>query len=83
MLLVSKSIALTESGPIYRIHSGHFSGFQMGDPVRPPYTVKLHLFDPADRHYEILISSPPESGPTLTQPQLNAIVASIQPRQPR
>ena len=53
-------------------------GFQRGNPSLVPHQVKLELFDTADRHYRIWITSNRE-GPAITQPEINAIIASIRP----
>jgi hypothetical protein len=65
-------------GALYCINLGGMCGFRRGSPSIGPYLVTLELFDTADRHYTIWISSNRE-GPAITQPEINAIVASIRP----
>jgi hypothetical protein len=51
-------------------------GLQQGSPSVLPYRVDLMLFDSSDQRYKILIY-PLDDHPTITQAQINAIVASI------
>jgi len=78
LLFLKEVIKPKSSGTLYSISAGGICGFQRGDPSIAPYLVKLELYDTADRHYRIWISSNRE-GPIITQPEINAIVASIQP----
>lgn len=64
---------------IHRIQNDEMHGFQLGDPAKPPYRVKLELFDVNDRRYEILISWMHPSTSPVTQADINAIIASIRP----
>jgi hypothetical protein len=86
-LLVTKSLALTfipsfhasAMRPIYTIASGKIRGFQIGNPEVPPYDARLDWFDAMDHHFTLDITGPQRHGPILTQPELNAMIASIQP----
>jgi hypothetical protein len=78
-LFVWKSTALNGQGPLYAVSFGELHGFQEGNPSVAPYRVDLNLFDSGDRHYEISISAEKDSGPILSQPEINAIVASFHP----
>ncbi len=87
LLLFLKFVALTESSPvhalairpIYTIAFGQFRGFQLGNPDIPPYDVHIDLFDGADRHFAFDITGLEGHGQVLTQEEINAMVASIQP----
>jgi hypothetical protein len=79
-LLEMKAIRLGHLKGIYAISNGKLRGFQLGDPVVPPYRVRLDLFDSADRHYQIQIAPTGGHGPALSQEQINALVASISPK---
>lgn len=76
LLLEMKSQIVGGQKAIYRIEANGFHGFQEGDPAAPPYSVRLDLFDSADEHYELVIS-PDDRRQALTQPQLNAMIASL------
>lgn len=79
MLVAFKSMELADYGSIHKIEAGGLRGFQEGDPAKPPYRVRLDLFDAADQRIQIQISAGRNQGPVLTQPQINAMVASIRP----
>jgi hypothetical protein len=66
-------------GPIYPISAGMFRGFQIGNPDVSPYEARLDLFDGGDRHFAFDVSGPEGHGRVLTQPEVNAMVASIRP----
>jgi len=70
---------LQDWGSVYILNQSNVRGFQEGDPAKPPYRVHLHLFDSADREYEILITPKSKIAPSFTQAEVNAIVASLQP----
>ena len=96
-LLLTKLEAFTEAGffglrtfppyagrgPIYTIASGEIRGFQFGDPDVAPYDAHLDLFDGADRYFAFDVTRPDGHGQVLTQEEINAIVASIQPESAR
>jgi hypothetical protein len=79
MLVAYKSMELADYGSVHKIGAGGLRGFQEGDPIKPPYRVRLDLFDATDQRFLIQISAGHNQGPVLTQAQLNAMVASIQP----
>jgi hypothetical protein len=79
MLLSSKDLQMMNFKSVHKIDAGLMRGFQLGDPSEPPYRVRLNLFDRADRRIQIDIWSRQDGAPALTQAQLNAMVASIQP----
>ncbi len=85
LLLLTKFVVVFTShgspalGPIYPISAGVFRGFQIGDPNIPPYEAHLDLFDRTDRHFAFDVSGPEGHGQVLTQGEINAMVASIQP----
>lgn len=81
-LLELKGTTLRSFGALYRIDFGNWRGFQEGDPSIAPYKVQLNLFDSADQHLEVLISGKQGSGPVISQAEVNAIVASIEPISP-
>lgn len=62
---------------IYSVSGGHFRGFQTGDP-KVPGVVQLLLFDEKDRELDLWIGGT-KTVAGVTQEQLNAMVASIQP----
>jgi hypothetical protein len=70
------------SGIRYAVNINGLCGFQRGNPLVAPYQVWVELFDSADRHYRITISSHGNS-PMFKQADINAIVASICPGSPR
>ena len=78
-LLELKSLKLGGMRALYSVNTGHFRGFQEGNPALPPYRVRLDLFDLADYHYEILMSAQSGNGPAFSQADVNAIVASLKP----
>ena len=70
---------MRDSNAIYRIDADELHGFQFGNPASAPYGIELQLFDRNDRRYDIVISRRSQNTPFLTQPEVNAIVASIRP----
>jgi hypothetical protein len=86
-LLVTKMFVISQLfsrhsstvGPIYAIGFGEFRGFQVGNPDVAPFEAYVDLFDAADRHFAFQVTGPEGHGPVLTQTEINAIVASIQP----
>jgi hypothetical protein len=79
MLVAYKSMEFGSYETVHKIEAGGLRGFQEGDPTKSPYHVRLDLFNPADQRFLIQISAGHNQGPVLTQAQLNAMVASIQP----
>jgi hypothetical protein len=79
LLLNLKSMELHHLNAIYPIASQELHGFQLGNPAVAPYKVEIDLFDREDRRYQILIHGRDGRGPILTQPEINAMVASLQP----
>jgi hypothetical protein len=77
VLLVNKTVGMMDYHNIYTIGSRGIRGFQLGDPEKPPHRVQLHLYDAADRLISIDIFGDQEG--SLTQAELNAMVASIRP----
>ena len=65
--------------PIYTIANGEFRGYQFGDPDNPPYDTHIDLFDGDSRHLAFDISGLEGHAQVLTQEEINAMVASIQP----
>lgn len=68
---------------IYKIESGKFRGFQLGNPDVAPYETHVDVFDEADRHYEFDVTGAKGHGVVLTQMEINAMIASIQPASAR
>lgn len=79
VLLGLKQVEVLDDSAIFRIGNNEMHGFQFGDPAKPPYRVKLELFDVNDRRYEIIISSIHPNVLPVTQEDINAIVASLKP----
>lgn len=80
VLLGLKEIEISDSTTvIYKIGNDEMHGFQFGDPAKPPYRVKLELFDVNNRRYEIMISSIKPATLPVTQADINAIVGSLRP----
>jgi hypothetical protein len=78
-LLVMKMMILVPGhGALYALSFGSMCGIQQRSPSAAPYQVNVDLFDEAGRHYDIWIISNPKT-PSITQPEINAIVASIRP----
>ncbi|WP_089406548.1 hypothetical protein [Granulicella rosea] len=84
LLLMEKSnLVHPKDTVLYRVEGNGYRGFQSGDPEQEPFTVTLHLFDEHDRHYEIILAtSKGAAHPAITQPEINAIVASMRPAKP-
>jgi hypothetical protein len=78
-LLAMKNLVVLHLAPIYSIASDEMHGFQFGNPAIAPYTVELDLFDRNDRRYQIIINGRGGHSPVLTQPEINAMVASFRP----
>jgi hypothetical protein len=74
ILMETKTILPGEARSIHAIHGDKVRGFQLGDPRNED--IRLLLFDEHDRCYELTLY--PKG--LYTQPQINAIVASFQPR---
>jgi len=68
-------------GGVYVQQSGELRGYQLGDPAVSPYSVDLKLYDHEDRLYRVSIAGSQENHQIITQSQINAIVASLQPIQ--
>jgi hypothetical protein len=79
VLLARKDLVVLDLAPIYSIASDAMHGFQLGNPAVSPYKVELDLFDQNDRRYQIMISGKDGQPPVLTQPEINAMVASFRP----
>jgi hypothetical protein len=79
MLVNTKEFELPSGATkIYTIHSGALRGFQFSDPQTPRRLVELLLFDSQDRAIQINLKGPKDQTmPALSQPQINAIIASI------
>jgi len=80
MLLMIKAIA-----PPGNLQSGVFlfqlpgkRGFQIGDPQKSTGTVALEVLDMQGRYVEIICRGP-RNGVKFTQPELNRILATLQP----
>ena len=81
ILLPLKSMALSDATAVYELKAGDLRGFQFGDPLTEK-SVRLELFDAADRHYSIKINVKPPLSSALSQSEINAIIASIHPLPP-
>lgn len=81
VLLTGKSMAMQQgTTAIYRISTANFRGFQFGDPHLAPTSIELLLFDAHDQPLKLLLKASKEGRQLLlTQPQINAIIASIHP----
>lgn len=79
MLLSLKQLEILDFKSVYAVEAGTMRGFQFGSATKPPCHVMLKLFDPRDREIRIQISTNADGAATLTQAQLNAMVASIRP----
>lgn len=79
VLLGLKQIEVLDSTAIYKVGNEELHGFQLGDPAVTPLRVGLELFDVNGRRYELVITSPQEDGRAVSQADINAIVASMQP----
>lgn len=64
---------------IYTVASGPFRGFQVGNPDVVPYEAHVDVFDAADQHVAFDVNGPEGHGQVLTQKEINAMIASIQP----
>jgi hypothetical protein len=78
ILLGLKWTEVSSSEAVFRIDGGDLKGFEFIDSESTPRMVKLKLFDRAEQLYEVLIASP-ATAPPITQPDINAIVASMRP----
>ena len=74
MLLMVKVLVAHEARSIYPVAGNSVRGWQFGDAGNPE--LRLLLFDAQDRQYQIDLSG----NGSLTQPQINAVVANFQPR---
>lgn len=93
LLLFLKFVALTEYSPvraltshprpIYTVAFGRFRGFQLGSPDTPPYDAHIDLFDGGDLHLSFDIDGLEGHGQVLTQQDINAMVASVRPKESR
>jgi hypothetical protein len=54
-------------------------GFQFGDLAASPHRVTVDLFDVNNRWYQMVIASPANGANTITQSDVNAIIASMRP----
>lgn len=79
VLLGLKQIEVMNSTAIYRIANDELHGFQLGDAAEKPMRIRLELFDVSGRRYELIIASTANSSRAVTQADINAIVASMQP----
>jgi len=78
-LLSCKLFAATEPSAIYNVSGPAMRGFQFESRRLQRKIVRLSLFDSADRQFDIQIFNGIGDKPTLTQTQINAMVASIRP----
>ena len=78
VLLLYKSSLLHGTTNLYRIKEGQFRGFQSEEVEPGLRRVFLELYDPEDRHYSLILSSSEDSKGVWGQPEINALVASIQ-----
>jgi len=79
-LLVLRKDVLPRFGstaPIYELAFGGNRAFQFGDPAGDRFRVTLDLYDRRDRHLRAYLFAFQKSNQHLTQPQINAMVASF------
>jgi hypothetical protein len=83
-LLMEKMLILRSSDTaIYDIKQGEFRGFQAVSPDTASHGIMLSLYDGKDRSYRILLAPTKDAAHSpLTQPEINAIVASMRPTRP-
>ena len=74
-----KSMDIMQSRVVHLQSSEEKHGFQFGDPTLPPYRIELDLFDRNDRKYRIWVSGNDPNHAFISQPELNALVASFKP----
>jgi hypothetical protein len=63
---------------IYNVQSGDFHGFQFGDPSRDRMIV-VRLFDSHDQQIRLLFTSKSGQAGTISQADINCVIASIRP----
>jgi hypothetical protein len=79
-LLLQKGIEVPDHGPIYEIHQGDLKGFQFGDPQDAKNPTTIIVFDPSGHAIKMIFETDSNAPHQVwTQPQINAVVASIQP----
>jgi hypothetical protein len=78
-LLAMKELNLQRGPVAYKIENDELRGFQFSDHAIAPLRVTLELFDVNGRSYELTIMSSPDSPHKITQPEINALVASLRP----
>jgi hypothetical protein len=76
-LLSCKFFAGTEPSAIYNVNGPAMRGFQFESQLLQRKLVQLSLFDSADRQLDIQIFNGMGDKPTVTQAQINSMVASI------
>jgi len=81
VLLPLKAGLVGEATAVYEMNLGPLRGFQFGDP-HTEKKIHLELFDAADRHYSIIISGKLPLASSISQSEINALVASIHPMPP-
>jgi len=81
LLMTGKFQDVLESRTIHPITAGVMRGFQFGNASDP--MVRLILFDKQDRKYVIVIGPKRGAASPLTQPLINAFVASLRPIPPK
>lgn len=77
VLLSRKLFATAEPSAIYNVSGPAMRGFQFESKLMPHKLVQLKLFDSADRELDIRIFNGIGDRPTLTQAQINSMIASI------
>lgn len=79
VLLTMKWTAISDSRSIYIQSNGQMRGFQYNDLPQGPSLIEIDLFDRDDRLYRIWVQYKNANQTFVTQPQVNSLVASIQP----
>ncbi len=65
------------TAPIYELAAGGNRAFQFGDPTGDRFRVTLDLYDRRDHHLRAYLFTLKKSNSAVTQPQINAMVASF------
>jgi hypothetical protein len=79
-LLLIKGISSVggETG-LFHLEEKGWKGFQYDDPAKKPKKVTLELYDPEDRHVEILLSPGKGEGEHITQSDVNRVLQTLRP----
>jgi hypothetical protein len=80
-ILLLKMVSSVGGGTgIFSVEANGWKGFQLDDPAKKPKKITLELYDPQDRHAEVIFYNSAKAGEaSITQADINRVLLTLRP----